>query len=179
MAAPGLAGALARRAGGAEARARAFAAAAAAAAAGAPPPPPPPRPGDAFSCARAFTEEEVAAFARLSGDANPLHRGPRAVVPGLLLGSLFPGLVGSAFPGALYLSQRLSFRRPVLVGEPVAASVTVTRASGSRVLFAMAVEAEGGGLAVDGTALARIERADGRARGGGLRGQALAGGGVR
>ena len=174
MAAPGLAGALARRAGGAEARARA-----AAAAAGAPPPPPPPRPGDAFSCARAFTEEEVAAFARLSGDANPLHRGPRAVVPGLLLGSLFPGLVGSAFPGALYLSQRLSFRRPVLVGEPVAASVTVTRASGSRVLFAMAVEAEGGGLAVDGTALARIERADGRARGGGLRGQALAGGGGR
>ena len=164
--AAGLAGALARRAGPA-ARARAGGAGARAAAAAAGAGPPPPRAGDAFTCARTFTAEEVAAFARLSGDANPLHRGPRAVVPGLLLGSLFPGLVGSAFPGALYLSQRLSFRRPVLVGEPVAARVTVTRASGSRVLFATAVAAAGGGLAVDGTALARIgQGADGRARGG-------------
>ena len=124
-----------------------------------------PRVGAEFSRGRAFGAEEVAAFVRLSGDANPLHRGPGAVVPGLLLGALFPGLVGTACPGAVYLSQSLSFRRPVRVGEQVTARVTVTRRSGSRIVFATALEAAGpgagpggGGVAVDGTALARIGR---------------------
>ena len=124
-----------------------------------------PQVGTEFSREWAFRAEEVAAFVQLSGDANPLHQGPRAVVPGLLLGALFPGLVGTACPGAVYLSQSLSFRRPVQIGEQVTARVTVTRQSGSRIVFATALEAAGsgagpggGGVAVDGTALARIGR---------------------
>lgn len=37
------------------------------------------------------------------------------VLPGVLCASLFPALIGSNFPGAIYLSQTLKFRAPALV----------------------------------------------------------------
>ena len=38
-----------------------------------------------------------------------------AVLPGMLMASLFPAIIGSHFPGALYLSQTLKFKAPALV----------------------------------------------------------------
>ena len=38
-----------------------------------------------------------------------------AIIPGSLCASLFPAIIGTAFPGALYLSQTLKFRNPALV----------------------------------------------------------------
>ena len=38
-----------------------------------------------------------------------------AVLPGMLCASLFPAIIGSQFPGALYLTQTLNFRQPALV----------------------------------------------------------------
>lgn len=44
------------------------------------------------------------------------HAGFQGILlPGLLCASLFPGLIGTAFPGAVYVSQELRFRRPALV----------------------------------------------------------------
>ena len=43
-----------------------------------------------------------------------------AIIPGSLCASLFPAIIGSAFPGALYLSQTLKFRNPALVSLPAA-----------------------------------------------------------
>ena len=37
------------------------------------------------------------------------------MLPGSLCAALFPAIIGSRFPGALYLSQTLKFRRPALV----------------------------------------------------------------
>ena len=71
-----------------------------------------------------FDQEDVAAFARASGDVNPLHVDPQAarrspfggcVVHGCLLGI---GMLGS-LPDALLASVRsldLSFSSPLLVG---------------------------------------------------------------
>lgn len=82
------------------------------------------RPGAAFSTTKQFSPEDVAAFAALTGDSNPIHtcaaaaarRGlPAPVLPGLLMASLFPAIIGSNFPGALYLSQTLKFKRHALV----------------------------------------------------------------
>lgn len=39
-----------------------------------------------------------------------------AIIPGSLCASLFPAIIGTAFPGALYLSQTLKFRNAALVG---------------------------------------------------------------
>lgn len=82
---------------------------------------------------------------------------PAAIVPGMLLASLFPAIIGSTFPGALYATQTLAFRSSCLVDEPVTATVAVTRASGRRVVFDTSVRASADGrVLVDGSALAMI-----------------------
>lgn len=46
------------------------------------------------------------------------------VLPGILVASLFPAIIGSQFPGTVYVSQTLRFRSPALVsGPPVAVLV--------------------------------------------------------
>lgn len=81
---------------------------------------------------RTVTAEDVAAFARLSGDFNALHLDEqfaartsfrRPVAHGFLQASLLSTLVGMKLPGegALYLSQSIEFTRPVFVGDTVTA----------------------------------------------------------
>ena len=93
--------------------------------------------GESFALSRTFTEEDVLRFAQLSGDFSPLHVDPAyarttefgsCVVHGMLLASLFSQLVGMHVPGkhALYLGQDIAFRKPVLVGESVKATIKVT-----------------------------------------------------
>ena len=99
-----------------------------------------------LTTSKTFSEEEVSLFARLCGDGNPLHQGGRqlsgfstssscsssapspssssqVLVPGLLTASLFPGLIGTAVPGSVYLSQSLRFSAPLLAGEEVEVEV--------------------------------------------------------
>ena len=128
-------------------------------------------PGARFTAERAggFREAEVRAFVALTGDANPLHVDdaaarraglPRRVVPGILVASLFPGIIGTELPGAVYVAQELKFRRPVPLAAPLTASVTVERVSGSRVQFTTSCSmraGEGAGeVVVDGKALALL-----------------------
>jgi len=92
--------------------------------------------GQTFELARTFSGQDVLAFAEVSGDYSPLHVDPvyaqgtefgAQVVHGVLLASLFSQLVGMQVPGkhALYLGQDLTFRRPVLIGEPIRAIAKV------------------------------------------------------
>lgn len=92
--------------------------------------------GDSASLTRVFTAADVEAFARLSGDDNPLHldaayaattRFGRPIVHGALLGGLISALLGTRLPGpgTIYLSQSASFRAPAYVGESVTAGVQV------------------------------------------------------
>jgi 3-hydroxybutyryl-CoA dehydratase len=75
----------------------------------------------------AVTAELVDAFARLTGDVNPLHtseefarsRGYGARVShGLLVASFFSAVAGTMLPGrdCLLQSARFDFKKPVLVG---------------------------------------------------------------
>jgi acyl dehydratase len=92
--------------------------------------------GDKATLVKSFTEEEVRLFTRISGDDNPLHLDPdyaattpfgRPIVHGLLVSSLFSGLLGAHLPGhgTIYLGQTLAFKAPVFVNEEVEASVEV------------------------------------------------------
>lgn len=87
---------------------------------------------------RAFALQELAEYADLTGDANPIYTdatyardagfdGP--LVPGCLLGGLFSHLLGTRLPGrgTNYLKQRLVFPAPAHPGETLAAVVEVTR----------------------------------------------------
>lgn len=92
------------------------------------------RVGDALRKRRRFTEADVATYAAVSGDRNPVHiddavarelggfqRG--RVVHGMLVASLFPSVIAARFPGAVYASQTLKFAAPVYIGDEVVARV--------------------------------------------------------
>lgn len=91
-----------------------------------------------FSFTRTITNEDVLAFAKLSGDFNPLHidegfgkdsKFGKNVVHGMLMASLFSTLVGMYCPGekSLYLGQTLQFRMPLFYNETIDIKGTVTQ----------------------------------------------------
>lgn len=86
--------------------------------------------GDAASFRHRISAADLAGFALLSGDCNPLHADPvyaattrfgRPVVHGMFLASLLSRLVGMHLPGkrCLYLSQSLDFVGPAFVDDEV------------------------------------------------------------
>jgi len=86
---------------------------------------------------RTIGEADVAAYARISGDENPIHldetyaQGTRfggRIVHGMLIAGLISAVLGNKLPGpgAIYLSQILRFTAPVRVGETVTVRVRVT-----------------------------------------------------
>lgn len=87
---------------------------------------------------RTFTAAEVAQYAHLAGDHNPLYVKPKyaqkqglagALVPGGLLGGMFSYLLGTELPGrgTNYLKQRLRFVAPAYVDQELVASVEIVR----------------------------------------------------
>ena len=93
-------------------------------------------PGMSASISHLVTEVDVARFAELSGDDNPVHldeeyasksRYGRRIAHGLYGASLFSGIFGTRLPGrgCVYASQNLKFRRPVFIGDVLVATVTV------------------------------------------------------
>ena len=76
--------------------------------------------------------------------------GTAAVVPGLLCSSLFPAIIGSSFPGSLYLSQSLEFRSKVHVGDAIHARLVVKSVQGRRTTFLTQCFKRGGGGGGDG-----------------------------
>lgn len=93
--------------------------------------------GQEAEASRCFTMEDVRQFAGLTGDDNPLHvdeeyagraRFGRCIVHGILVSGLLSKLLGTQLPGegSIYLEQKLSFRKPVYVGDTVTARVRIT-----------------------------------------------------
>ena len=94
--------------------------------------------GDKALLSKAFTEEEVFRFAAISTDMNPLHLDKEfgrssifghRIVHGILVASLFSGLMGMELPGpgSIYLGQSLNFKAPVAIGEEITASVEIIK----------------------------------------------------
>lgn len=83
---------------------------------------------------KTFTQAEFNAFARLSGDDNPIHVDPdfsartrfgRTVAHGMLLYSVICGVISRHFPGATQLSQQLKFPAPTYANEPMTIKVQI------------------------------------------------------
>jgi 3-oxoacyl-[acyl-carrier protein] reductase len=92
--------------------------------------------GDTISIHRRIEQEDVRAFASLSGDHNPLHmdvdfarrtRFQRPVAHGMLVASFVSTLVGMHLPGrgALWTQQLFRWRKPAFVGDELEISLTV------------------------------------------------------
>jgi 3-hydroxybutyryl-CoA dehydratase len=92
--------------------------------------------GDAAEISKTVTEEDVRAFADLTGDRNPVHldeeyaagtRFGRRIAHGMLGASLISAVLANELPGrgTVYLSQTLRFTAPVFLGDTVTARVVV------------------------------------------------------
>jgi 3-hydroxybutyryl-CoA dehydratase len=93
--------------------------------------------GQTAELKRTVAEGDLAAFAAVTGDANPVHldEAYAAATPfkgriahGMLSAGYISAVLGTELPGpgAIYVSQTLSFRRPVRIGDEVTAQVKVT-----------------------------------------------------
>jgi 3-hydroxybutyryl-CoA dehydratase len=93
--------------------------------------------GQRAELARQVTEADLAAFADVTGDHNPVHLdeayaastpfGGR-IAHGMLSAGYISALIASKLPGpgAIYVSQTLRFRRPVRIGDVVTAVAQIT-----------------------------------------------------
>ena len=84
--------------------------------------------GEVYDHTFSFTQEQVDAFALVTGDDNPLHIDrdyaattpfKRPIIHGFLGGSIFSRVFGTLWPGegTIYLHQSLQFKRPMYVEE--------------------------------------------------------------
>jgi len=130
------------------------------------------RVGESASAVRTWTSDDVASFAALTHDDNPIHadddftaeaRFGRPIVHGMLHASMFGSIVGQRCPGAVYVSQTLRFRNPVHVGDTVTAEIVVQRVGGRGRLIEFATRSskpgeEGEVIIVEGAARVLMPR---------------------
>lgn len=114
------------------------------------------KPGDSASLARTFTAADAADLQALAG----LDAAADGRVPEPLLGGLLSRLLGRELPGfgTNYLKQEMRFLRPVLLGETVTATVTVTRIRPEKHLVDLATTCTGadGEVLCEGRALVLV-----------------------
>ena len=73
-----------------------------------------------------ITSADVAAFARLADDYNPIHMDTGAaraagfqgrICHGGLFTAMISGMIADAYPGAVWMEHNIQFKRPALVGQ--------------------------------------------------------------
>lgn len=111
--------------------------------------------GDTASFLHIISEQDVADFARLSGDYNPLHMNAeyaartkfgQRIVHGAFLEALGSKLIGMYLPGkrCLFLSQNSQFKNPAFIDDAVEVFGEVKNKSESTKIIDIAVEARRG-----------------------------------
>ena len=125
--------------------------------------------GQSASLKKIFKSDEVAAFAGLSLDKNPIHLDEdfaehsmfgKRIVHGFFVGSLISAVFGTVLPGegAIYLHQEMNFRKPVFHGDEITATVTVTDIKKDKLIlcFDTKCENERGEVVIDGKAVLKV-----------------------
>ena len=85
--------------------------------------------GQTYEMTFSISQEQVEAFARITGDNNPIHLDKeyaantifkKRIIHGFLAGSIFSRVFGTIFPGegTIYLKQSLNFKAPMYVDQP-------------------------------------------------------------
>jgi len=129
------------------------------------------RVGDRAQISKAFSEEEVFRYAEISTDMNPLHLDKefgrasifdQRVVHGMLVASLFSGLIGMKLPGkgSIYLGQNLSFKAPVGIGEEVTATVEIIKIREDKPIVTVRTTCvnAGGMIVIEGEAVVKVNQ---------------------
>jgi 3-hydroxybutyryl-CoA dehydratase len=127
------------------------------------------QPRDTYETSFSFSQEQVAAFAALTGDSNPVHLDAayaaqtvfrRPIMHGMLSACIFSKVLGMEFPGegTVYLGQTLDFKRPMYPGETYWAVFVVEEtvpAKGTASISTTVYDAERKRVLVEGVAQLR------------------------
>ncbi|HLI05506.1 MAG TPA: bifunctional enoyl-CoA hydratase/phosphate acetyltransferase [Ktedonobacteraceae bacterium] len=121
--------------------------------------------GEGASLERTLSKEDIELFAAMSGDINPAHVDEEyahsdmfhtIIAHGMWGASLISTVLGTKLPGpgAIYLSQTLSFRHPVTIGDTITVTVTVAarQEDGHRVSFDCECTNQRGQVVISGSA---------------------------
>jgi acyl dehydratase len=92
--------------------------------------------GDSAEITKTIEQSDIDAFARVTGDHNPVHvdeefakttRFGQRIAHGMLTASLISAVLANKLPGegSVYLGQTLQFVAPVFPGDDITARVTV------------------------------------------------------
>lgn len=99
--------------------------------------------GMTASLDRTVTDEDIAQFAKVTGDNNPLHFDAEFAATTVFGEPIAHGMISAGYisaaiatqlpgPGTIYLSQQLKFKAPVRSGDTVTTRVTVAAVDGAR-----------------------------------------------
>ena len=119
--------------------------------------------------AKTVTETDVALFAGITGDFNPVHVDAEVAAKSMFGGRIAHGMLSAGLvsaviamklpgPGTIYLSQSLRFTKPVRIGDTVTARVEVAEvlAAKKRVRLATSCRNQRGEVVLDGEAMVMI-----------------------
>lgn len=127
--------------------------------------------GDKDSVSKVVTGEDVADFARISTDNNPVHLDEefakttafgRRIAHGMFGAGLISAAIGTKLPGygTIYMGQNLKFMRPVYLGDTITAYVEVIEKidAKKRLKLKTWVENQDGKVVIDGDALVMFDK---------------------
>ena len=123
--------------------------------------------GAQYVCDFSLTQNEIAAFAEVTKDYNPIHIDNEAAVQqgfkgsiahGFLVGAVFSRILGCNFPGegTIYLEQTLNFRQPVFPDELLSAQVKIITIVGRRITLSTSVYNSEKQVVLDGEAVVQV-----------------------
>lgn len=115
--------------------------------------------GQSAELTRTVAEGDLAAFAEVTGDTNPVHLDAayaagtafkERIAHGMLSAGYISAVIGTKLPGpgAIYVAQSLRFRRPVKIGDAVTATATVSAIDAAKARVTLTTVCTVGGKAV-------------------------------
>ncbi|OJV64753.1 MAG: enoyl-CoA hydratase [Clostridiales bacterium 38-18] len=122
--------------------------------------------GDTASFTKTISESDVYLYAGISGDFNPAHVNAVEAEKGMFKERIAHGMLTASFistvlgvhlpgPGTIYLSQELSFKKPVKFGDTIEAKVEVIEriVEKNRLILRTTCTNQHGELVIDGKAM--------------------------
>ena len=126
--------------------------------------------GQAAEMAKTVTEADIALFAGVTGDFNPVHvdavaaaqsRFGERIAHGMLSAGFISAVIAMRLPGpgSIYLSQTLRFTKPVRIGDTVTTRVEVVEvvAPKRRLRLATVCRNQNGETVVEGEAVVMVD----------------------
>jgi len=126
--------------------------------------------GQAAEMAKTVTEADIALFAGVTGDFNPVHvdavaasqsRFGERIAHGMLSAGFISAVIAMRLPGpgSIYLSQSLRFTKPVRIGDTVTTRVELVEvmAPKRRLRLATVCRNQNGETVVEGEAVVMVD----------------------